>query len=60
MAKDIVYVGVANEGQISLPIDIVEKWEVKNVNQFGDTVFFKVEDMYFSMNVSDYKEIFKI
>ena len=36
-----VKIGVANEAEINLGIDELKKWTPKNINYFGDTVYFK-------------------
>lgn len=53
-----VKIGIANVGETNLKIDDVSKWEPKNVMYAGDTVFFKHEDVYYSMNVMDFRKIF--
>lgn len=53
-----VKIGIANVGETNLKIDDVSKWEPKNVMYAGDTVFFKHEDVYYSMNVMDFRRIF--
>jgi hypothetical protein len=58
MAEETVKVGVANEGEINIPISVVKKWSPVKKSQFGDTVFFKQEDTYYSMKVLDYNKIF--
>jgi len=53
-----VKVGVANETEKNLPIDEVQKWTPKNVNYFGDTVYFKNDKTYYSMKRLDFDKIF--
>ena len=53
-----VTVGVANETEKNLPIDEVQKWTPKNVNYFGDTVYFKNDKTYYSMKRLDFDKIF--
>ena len=60
MGKDIVKVAIANEGEINLDIEIVSKWEPKDMHYFSDTVFFKNGDVYFSMKRVDFKRIFNL
>lgn len=55
-----VKVGIANVGETNLKIEDVSKWEPKNVLYAGDTVFFKHEDAYYSMNVMDFRRIFNL
>ena len=59
-AKEIVNVGVANEGEITLDVDIVKNWVPKDINYFGDVVFFKNEKTYYSMKRMDFKRIFNL
>ena len=44
-----VKIGVANEAEINLGIDELKKWTPKNINYFGDTVYFKNDKKYYSM-----------
>jgi hypothetical protein len=60
MGKEEVFVGVPNEGKISLSLELVKKWEPKKINKIGDTVFFSVNDMYFSMEIIKFNEIFNL
>jgi hypothetical protein len=60
MAEQSIKVGIANEGETVLPVSVLEKWEPKNVTQLGDTVFFKQEDIFYSMKVVDFREIYKL
>lgn len=56
--EEIVKLGVANEGEINLSVSVVKEWVPTNKTQFGDTVFFKQEDTYYSMKVIDFNKIF--
>lgn len=60
MTEQSIKVGIANEGETVLPVSVLEKWEPKNVTQLGDTVFFKQEDIFYSMKVVDFREIYKL
>ena len=53
-----VLVGVANQGEQNIPLDIISKWEPDKLSFFGDTVFFKVENTYYSMKKKDFCNIF--
>lgn len=57
--KDKVYVSFPNEGEISLNIDIVKKWIIKEPKEIGDTVFFWSGGLYMSMSKVDFDNIFK-
>ncbi len=56
--NDTVLVGIANEGEQRFSIDIIEKWEPKNITYVGETVFFKQDNGYFSMKAIDFRNIF--
>lgn len=58
MVEQSIKVGIANEGETILPISVLKKWEPCNVTQIGDTVFFKQEDTFFSMKVSDFRDLY--
>jgi hypothetical protein len=58
--KEVINVGIANEGEISLDVDIVKTWTPKNINYFGDVVFFKQDKTYYSMKRADFKRIFNL
>jgi len=53
-----VKLGIANVGETNMKIEDVSKWEPKNVMYAGDIVFFKHADVYYSMNVMDFRKIF--
>lgn len=54
-----VKVGIANVGETHMKIEDISSWEPKNVLYAGDTVFFKYDDVYYSMNVMEFRKIFK-
>ena len=58
MSKSVL-VAVANDGQQNMPLDVVSKWDPDKMSFFGDTVFFKVEDTYFSMEKIEFCNIFR-
>lgn len=53
-----VLVAVANEGEQNMPLDVVQNWDPQKLSFFGETVFFKAENTYFSMKKSDFCTIF--
>lgn len=55
---EIVKIGIANVGEKNLKVEEVSKWEPKNIFYGGDTVFFKYDGVFYSMNVSDFRKIF--
>ena len=57
-SKRTVNVAFANEQPMSLPMEVVEKWEPKNVTRIGTSTFFKVDDTYVSMKSKDYNDIY--
>lgn len=56
---ETVKVGIANVGEKNLKLEDVSKWTPKDVLYAGDTVFFKHDDAYYSMNTMDFRKIFK-
>jgi hypothetical protein len=50
---------VANETEKNFDVEILKTWEPKNINYFGDTVYFKNGDTYYSMKRQDFDKIFK-
>lgn len=57
---ETVKVGLANVGEKVMPVDIVIKWTPTDIVYAGDTVFFKNEKSYYSMNYIDFSKIFKL
>jgi predicted Holliday junction resolvase-like endonuclease len=57
MSKSVL-VAVANIGEQNIPMDIILKWEPEKLSFVGDTVFFKVDDTFFSMKKNDFCNIF--
>jgi len=60
MTKETVSVGIANEGELNLDIDVVKAWVPKEVNAFGDTVFFRNDTTFVSMKRTDFVKFFEI
>lgn len=60
MAKEIIKVGIANEGETNLEIEIVRGWEPKNIEYIGTTVFFKNGGTYVSMTREDFKKVYNL
>jgi hypothetical protein len=58
MIEQSIKVGIANEGEMALPVSVLKEWKPKNVTQIGDTVFFKNEDTFYSMKVIDFKNLY--
>lgn len=57
MSKSVL-VAVANIGEQNMPLSVVEKWEPEKMSFLGDTVFFKVDDTFFSMKKNEFCTIF--
>jgi hypothetical protein len=55
-----VKVGIANVGENIYPVDIVEKWTPTDIVYAGDTIFFKHDNKYYSMNSMDFHKIFNL
>lgn len=58
-SKARVSVAFANEQPQNLEVEVVSKWEPKNINRVGTHVFFSVDGQYVSMKTADYKKIFE-
>jgi hypothetical protein len=58
MSKSIL-VAFANQSEQNVPLTVVEKWEPEKMSFFGDTVFFKVDDMFASMKKIEFCNIFR-
>jgi hypothetical protein len=56
--KEMVTVGVANEGEMNIKLDIVKDWEPKKVSHMGTSTFFEIDGSFFSMKRTDFSEIF--
>ncbi len=59
MSKKMVKLGLANIGEQSIELEIVEKWEPEKITFLGNTVFFSVDGTFFSMERVDFMNIFK-
>jgi hypothetical protein len=55
----MVKLGLANIGEQSIELEIVEKWEPEKITFLGNTVFFSVDGTFFSMERVDFMNIFK-
>lgn len=60
MAKESVKVGVANNGETNLDVEVIKAWVPKNINYIGTTVFFKNDTTYYSMSREDFKRIYNL
>jgi hypothetical protein len=57
--KEMIMVGVANEGEFSFNVEDIKLWEPKNITHSGLTVLFKHEDKFYLMKREDFKRIFE-
>lgn len=60
MGKESIKVGIANEGETNIDIDVLKTWEPKKITHIGTTVFFKNGDTFYSMTRDEFKRIFNI
>ena len=56
--KESVTLGVSNEGEKNFPLDVIKNWNPEKVNHFGNTVYFKVGEKFYSINSEDFSNIF--
>ena len=52
--KKYILVIMPNIGEQNIPFIIFEKWKPENISFLGDTVFFKVEETFFSMKKNEF------
>lgn len=53
-----IYVSFPNEGEYSIDVDIVKKWDISEPKEIGDSIFFWSGGLYLAMNKKDFKNIF--
>lgn len=56
--KKNVLVGVANQNEQSMKIDDIKDWEPTKISYVSNTTYFKVDDTFYSMLTSEFREIF--
>ena len=56
----MIKVGIANQHNTVISIDVVSEWQPKKITYLGTTVFFQVEDVFYSMSRVDFDEIYGI
>lgn len=56
----MIKVGVANKNATSLSIETLKTWVPTNINHFGTSVFFKWENVYYSMTRMDFKLVYNL
>ena len=53
-----VLVGIANESEQNILVETIQSWDPQKISFLGETVFFKVDDKFYSMKKSDFCTIF--
>lgn len=56
----MILVAMANEGEINIDVEVVKTWVPKDINYFGEVVFFKHDKTYFSMKRDVFKKVFNL
>lgn len=57
--KESVTLGVSNKGERNFPVNVIKNWNPEKVNYFGTTVYFKVGEVFYSINREDFNDIYK-
>lgn len=58
--KKTIKVGIANEGEMNIAVEVVSKWNPEKMSYVGSSVFFSVGGTFFSMDRQDFKTIFNL
>ena len=58
MTKEMVKVGIANEGETNMEIDKIKDWKPKNVLYANQIAYFKYDNKFYSMDLVEFKRIF--
>lgn len=56
----MIKVGVANDKEKSFTVDELKKWVPTKINYFRDIVYFKHENVYYNMKITDFKTIYNL
>jgi len=56
--KSVITVGMANEGEMNIKVDVIKGWEPKKISYMGGSVFFEVDGSFVSMKRLEFTEIF--
>lgn len=56
---EMISIGVANEGQVNVNVETLKTWNIKNITFFSKYVYFKHENVFYSMNRTDFDNVFK-
>ena len=54
-----VKIGTANKGHSIISLDVIKDWYPKKIAYMGTTVFFQIEDTFYSMERVDFERIFE-
>jgi hypothetical protein len=57
--KESVTLGISNEGEREFSVEVIKNWLPEKVSYFGNVVYFKVKDKFYSIKSEDFKEIFE-
>ena len=57
--KESVTLGVSNKGERNFPVNVIKNWNPEKVNYFENIVYFKVGEVFYSINSEDFNDIFK-
>ena len=58
MGKINVLVGIANKNEQSMKVEDIKDWKPTKVSYVGITTYFQVEEVFYSMERTDFIEIF--
>lgn len=56
----MIKVGVANKHATAFPIETLKTWTPTSMQYIGASVFFKWENVYYSMTRTDFKLIYNL
>lgn len=59
MTKELIKIGIANECETTMDIEVLKTWIPKKINYFGDSVYFKNDMTFYSLKRTDFDRIFK-
>lgn len=56
--KETVTLGIANTGEKNFKVEDIINWKPEKISYMGDSVFFQVDETFYSMKRLDFREIF--
>jgi hypothetical protein len=56
--KQTVTLGIANTGEKNFKVEDILDWKPEKISYMGDSVFFQVDETFYSMKRLDFREIF--